>query len=90
MTRVNLEDLVLHIGIESCKLDALSTLSPVESHFFALVSCDELSTLVLDRQANDKRAELSVGSRSIKMRFEFTGRSRVYLHASTGFRHAIR
>lgn len=82
MTRVNLEDLMLHIGVESCKLDALGTVPPVESHFFALVPSDELSTLVLNRQADDKRAELSVGSRSIKMRFEFTRRSRVYLQAS--------
>lgn len=83
MTRVNLEDLMLHIGVESCKLDALSTISPVESHFLALMPSDELSTLVLNRQADDKRAELSVGSRSIKMRFEFTRRSRVYLQEST-------
>lgn len=82
MTRVNLKDLMLHIGVESCKLDALSAISPVESDFFALVSSDELSTLVLNRQADDKRAELSVGSRSIKMRFEFTRGSRVYLQAS--------
>lgn len=60
MTRVNLEDLMLYIGVESCKLDALGIISPVESHFFALVPSDELSTLVLHRQADDKRAELSI------------------------------
>lgn len=82
MTRLNLEDLVLHIRIESCELDVLSTLSPVESHLFALVPNDELSTLVLNRQADDKRTELSVGSRSVHVRFEFTRRSRVYLQVS--------
>lgn len=83
MTRVNLEDLMFYIGVESCKLDTLSAIFPVESHFFSLMPSDELSTLVLNRQADDKRAELSAGSRSIHMRFEFTRRSRVYLQAST-------
>lgn len=85
MARLNLEDLMLHIGIESCELDVSSAASPVESHLFALVPSDELSTLVLNRQADDKGAELSVGSRSIHMRFEFTRRSRVYLQVSAVF-----
>lgn len=89
MTRVDLEDLMLHIRVESCKLDALSTLAPVKSHFFALVPSDELSTLVLNRQADDKGAELSVGSRSINMRLEFSRRSRVYLQASVVLQHVI-
>lgn len=83
MTGVNLEDLMLHIRIESCELDALSAISPVESHFFAFMSSDELSTLVLSRQTDDKRAELSAGSRGINVRFESTRGSGVNLQLST-------
>ena len=84
MSTGDLENLVLGVTVECSPLNAVGALlAEVEDSIFTVVRHSQLAASVCARKADDQAGELGGAARSINMRSELSGRTRVNLSESS-------